>query len=304
MARGNPVAHDPAALARLRQVRGLVLDMDGTLVLGDWANERLAPLPGAVELVDHLRRNGLPLVVLTNGTARPPAAYTAILRGIGFDLPDSGVLTPSLVAAEVCLRAGHARVMVLGGEGVAEPLRRAGIEVVAPEGAPSVDAVLVGWFRQVRFEHLEAACAAVWGGAQLYSASQSLYFATAGGRSLGTSRAICAVITDLTGRRPKIVGKPSLVALRSAARRLGVRPDETAVVGDDPDLEVPMAHRGHALAVSVGTGIARAGSFSTLAVERRPHLELSGVDELLRLYRRRNASRARPDGGRGGAGAR
>ena len=61
---------DLAALDRLRQVRGFVLDMDGTLVLGDRNNRGLLPLPGAVELVDTLLDRGLAYCVYTNGTVK------------------------------------------------------------------------------------------------------------------------------------------------------------------------------------------------------------------------------------------
>ncbi|MGH8987827.1 MAG: HAD-IIA family hydrolase [Acidimicrobiales bacterium] len=277
--------HDPAAVARLSELRAFLLDLDGTLVLGDRRNHGLVPLPGAVELVDVLHRGGARVGVLTNGTARPPAAQAAVLRGIGFDLEDDAVLTPASAAAEVCVAAGHRRVMVLGGEGVYGPLVDAGIEVLPPEGRPEVDAVLVGWFREFGMDHLEAAAHAVWDGAAFYSASQSLFFASAEGRAIGTSRAICAVVKDLTGVRPTIVGKPSQKALRTALHRLGVRPAELAVVGDDPELEVPMALKGGAFAVAVSSGTGHAGSFDHLDARRRPHLVVRGVDELLELYR-------------------
>jgi NagD protein len=269
----------------LRSAEAFLFDLDGTLALGDRHNRQLSPLPGALEFVEHLVAHGVPLAVLTNGTARSPSSYAAILREIGFDLSDSAVLTPAEVAVEVCLRRGHARVMVLGGEGLAAPLREAGIEVVLPTGCEKVDAVVVGWFREFGFEHIEAACHAVGTGARLYSASQSLFFASAEGKVLGTSRAICAVITEVTGLRPELVGKPSLDALSTAARRLGVRTQAMVVVGDDPELEVPMARRGGAFAVAVNTGLGRAGSFAQLDPSQRPHLVVEGVDELLELYR-------------------
>ncbi len=282
---GAARAHDHAAVAHLRELGAFLLDLDGTLVLGDRRNHGLVPLPGAVELVDALHEDGVAVAVLTNGTARPPAAQAAVLRGIGFDLADDAVLTPASAAAEVCVRAGHTRVMVLGGEGVFAPLLEAGIEVLAPEGRPKVDAVFVGWFREFGIDHLEAAANAVSDGAAFYSASQSLYFATADGRALGTSRAICAVVKDLTGVRPTVVGKPSPHAFRTAVHRLGVRPRELAVVGDDPELEVPMALRGGAFAIAVNSGTGHAGSFDHLEARRRPHLIVNGVDELLQLYR-------------------
>ena len=276
---------------RLGTARGFLFDLDGTLVLGDRHNHGLRPLPGALEITRWVAAQGLPFAVLTNGTTKTPRQLGAALREIGFEVADAAVLTPASSAVSVLTRHRHRRVLALGGEGLTGPLQEAGLEVVLPAaGSPpaaddghSVDAVLVGWFPDFTLAALEVACQAVWSGARLYSASQSLYFATAGGRAIGTSRAISAMITSLTGQRARLVGKPSLAALRTAASRMGVRAADLVVVGDDPELEVPMAHRGGALAVAVRSGLGQAGSFSHLPPERQPHLHLRGVDELLEL---------------------
>ena len=285
----------PAARDRLRGVRGFVFDLDGTLVLGDRQGRGLVPLPGALEITRWAAGRGLPFVTFTNGTTKPPAELARTLRGIGFGLPDEAVLTPASSAVAVLRRRGHRRVLVLGNDGLTVPLRDAGFEVTAPgeagpeaDGArPEADAVLVGWYPEFSMAALEAACHAVWGGAAVYSASQSVFFATAQGRAIGTSRAISAMLKGLTGCRVHLVGKPSLDALRTAAGRMGLRTAELAVVGDDPELEVPMAHRGRALAIAVGTGLAAADSFDHLPPARRPHLHLRGVDEMLSLCRDR-----------------
>jgi NagD protein len=277
---------DPAALDRLREVRGFVLDMDGTLVLGDRNNKGLLPLPGAVEFVDTLIDRGIPYCVYTNGTVKTPEQCADALRQAGFPVPDGGVLTPASSAADEFRRLGHRRVMVLGGKGITEPLEAVGIETLPPLRGTAVDAVMAGWFRQeLTFESLEAAVEAVAGGAAYYSASQSPYFATSEGRSLGSSRAISAVVADLTGCAVTVVGKPSLIALEAAGRRLGLAPSALAVVGDDPELEVPMAHRGGAFAVAVHTGIGHAASFSDLPEDVRPHLDLPDVGALWELLR-------------------
>jgi len=271
-------------LARLRAARGFVFDLDGTLVLGDRNNQGLAPLPGALEITRWVARRGLPFAVFTNGTTKTPQHLARTLASIGFDLPDYAVLTPASSAVAVFARRGYRRVLVLGGDGLAGPLHDAGIEAVMPDGRPpAVDAVLAGWYPEFTLPALESACHAVWAGARLYSASQSLFFATAGGRSIGTSRAISAMIGSLTGVRARLVGKPSLAALRTAGGRLGVPVADLVVVGDDPGLEVPMAHRGNALAVAVSSGLGGPESYRHLPPERQPHLHLSGVDELLTL---------------------
>lgn len=58
---------------------------------------------------------------------------------------------------------------------------------------------------------------------------------------------------------------------------------QLAVVGDDPQLEVPMAHRGRSLAIAVGTGLGGSACYDGLPVSRRPHLRVRGVDELLAI---------------------
>lgn len=276
------------ARARLKTVRGFVFDLDGTLVLGDRSGRGLTPLPGALEITRWAARQRLPFVVFTNGTTKTPGVLAQALRGIGFDLPDDAVMTPASSAVDVLTRRGHRRVLVLGRDGLTGPLLEAGLEVVRPASAaegrqPRADAVLVGWYPEFTMPALEAACHAVWDGAAVYSCSQAMFFATAQGRALGTSRAISAMIRSLTGCRVRVVGKPSLDALRSAAARLGARPADLAVVGDDPELEVPMAHRGHALAIAVTSGLGSADAFAGLPPPQRPHLRLRGVDELLSI---------------------
>ena len=98
------------------------------------------------------------------------------------------------------------------------------------------------------------------------------------------------MIRSLTGCAVRVVGKPSLDALRCAADRLGVRPAELAVVGDDPQLEVPMAHRGRSLAIAVGTGLG-GRMLTTGCPPGRPHLQVRGVDELLVILTREESMR-------------
>lgn len=270
---------------RLRAVRGFVLDMDGTLVLGDQRNHGLAPLPGALETTRLLDRRGTGFVVFTNGTPRTPREYAQELRRIGFALDDAQMLTPASSAVDLFVRRGYRRVMVLGGEGMAAPLREAGLEIVEPVGKPEADAVFIGWYREFSIDTLESACHAVWGGAQVFSASQSMFFATAQGKALGTSRPISAMIRDLTGCRVNIVGKPSQEALRCAARRLRVAPRDLAVVGDDPALEMPMARRAGALAIALRSGLGDDEAYAQLREAQRPHVVLDGMNDLLELMR-------------------
>lgn len=276
------------AIDKLRTARGFLFDLDGTLVLGDKNNKGLKVLPGVLELLQLLRARQVPVAALTNGTVRTPAEYETKLLAAGIEIPAANIVTPSSVAAQYFASLGMKKILVLGVEGVWRPFQDAGLEVILPSNedanAATADAVFVGWYRQIHMDEVEAACNAVWAGAGLFAASLVPFFATRHGRAIGSSRAICAMITSLTDEHPTVLGKPSVEALKNAGRILGLETSEIAVVGDDPHLEIPMAHAGGALAIAVQTGIAAQEDFDALAPAERPHLTVSGVAELLRLY--------------------
>ena len=81
------------------RIRGYMFDLDGTLVLGDRSGKSYDVLPGAIETLGRLKEQGIPYVVLTNGSAQPPPSQAAKLRGVGLPVEDSQMLTPSSVTA-------------------------------------------------------------------------------------------------------------------------------------------------------------------------------------------------------------
>lgn len=281
-------AEQSGVIERLRAARGFLFDLDGTLVLGDKHNKGLQVLPGAVEILRLLQGRGVAFAVLTNGTVSTPSSYATKLAAAGLEVPVTHIMTPASVAAEYFVRQGMKRVLVLGVEGVWRPFQDAGLELVLPSrddaDPATADAVFVGWYREFHMDEIEAACEAVCAGAGLFAASLVPFFATREGRALGSSRAICAMITSVTDVYPVALGKPSPEALASAARILHCQTSQMAVVGDDPHLEIPMAHSGGALAIAVQTGIAGAEAFEELPEAARPHLALRSVNELYRLY--------------------
>ena len=60
------------------RVQGVVFDLDGTLLLADRALGVYDVLPGAIEILGSLKERRVPFVVLTNGSAHPPAEQAAL----------------------------------------------------------------------------------------------------------------------------------------------------------------------------------------------------------------------------------
>jgi HAD superfamily hydrolase (TIGR01450 family) len=277
------VTLSPDFRARLKDAAGFIFDMDGTIALGDAKSGGHRALPHAIATLEALKAAGTPYVVFTNGSAKPPAAYAASLRNAGFPVEDAQMLTPSSSTAIWLSKKGIGKVRVLGNAGCAAPLVDAGLEVVGPaEAAEGVEAVYTGWFREFDFEALEAACHSLWNGARLVTASNVPFFATANGRAIGASFPINAMLTAMTRKRPRILGKPSAEAFDTALTIMGLPKSASAqvvVVGDDPALEMRMANAAGAMSIGLATGIM--GSEADLPARDRPSVLLNDLQVLL-----------------------
>ncbi len=270
-------------LETLPPLKGFMFDLDGTLLLSDRSLGGYQVLPGAIEVLTALQERGVPFVVLTNGSAYPPAEQAARLRGLGLPVADDRMLTPSSVTAELMARNGVRRALVLGSRGVGYTLAQAGIEIVftGEPRASEVEAVYVGWHPECGMKDIEAACQAIWAGAKLYVASDVAFFATRQGRTMGYSFAIVGAVRRITKAPMILTGKPSLHALRFVAKRLGIPTRSLGVVGDDPAVEIIMARRGGATSFGVTTGVMSREDWARETGKRRPHRVLGQIRELL-----------------------
>lgn len=264
-------------------IAGFMFDVDGTLLLSDRSLGGYELLPGAVETLSALKERGVPFVLLTNGSAFPPAEQAAKLRKLGLPVENDQMLTPSSITADHMVRRGIKRALILGTPGVGHSLAEAGIEIThtGETRASEVDAVYVGWHPDCCMKDIEAACHAVWAGAKLYVASDVPFFATKHGRTIGYSFTISGAIRRLTKARAILTGKPSLHALRFVAKRLGLPVRSVGVVGDDPIVEMIMARRGGATALAVTTGMTKREDWLNQPESRRPHRILGELREVL-----------------------
>jgi 4-nitrophenyl phosphatase len=260
-----------------------MFDVDGTLLLSDRSLSNYRLLPGAAETLTALTERSVPFVLLTNGSAYPPAEQAARLRAAGLPVTDSQMITPSTVTAEHMSRHGIRRVLVLGTPGVAQSLVDAGIAAIytGEPGVSEVDAVYVGWHPECGMKDIDAACHAIWAGAKLYAASDVPFFATRSGRTIGYTYAIIGAIRRLTRAPVILTGKPSLHALRFVGSRLGLALREVGVVGDDPLVETLMARRGGATSFAVTTGTTSLAEWKRQPERRRPHYVLQDLREVL-----------------------
>ncbi len=259
-------------------VRGFVFDVDGTLVHRG-SDGRARPTEGAVEALERIRASRRPLVLFTNGSHVPSAAIAAGLREDGLPIADHEMLTPT-DSAIAYLRATHRddRVLLFGSEAIAEHMRAAGVDLTTGEDAA---AVYVAHLQQVDLDEVERAARAVGRGAPLLTASYVRGYAGANGIIFSRGAMITAAIAKVTGKRPRVLGKPSRAAVAEIASRLEVPTSQTLVVGDDLGMDIALGRLGGAMTILVRSGISGQVELDRLPERRRPHAAINGVGELL-----------------------
>jgi NagD protein len=116
------------------------------------------------------------------------------------------------------------------------------------------------------------------------SSSNVPFFATSGGRAIGHSFAINAAIKSLTGKKARVLGKPSRDAFFAALRLMGLpkaAASEIVVVGDDPALEMRLAKNAGAMGIAVTTGIQTRATLSKLHNAETPDVVEDGLLPIL-----------------------
>ena len=267
----------------MRQPKGFMFDLDGTLILSDRKLGGYTAIPGAAEALAALDERGVPWIAMTNGSAYPANVQAPRLRAIGLPIRDERLFTPNSVAGKAMAERGYARVLVLGTQGVVDALEEMGVPCALPgdPGADEADAVYVAWHPECTMDHIHAACGRVLDGAAFLTASDVPYFATKDGRSFGYSCAINGAVARVTGHEPEPCGKPSPLALTLIAEELGIAEADVGVVGDDAVAEMQMARAGGAIGIAVASGSTSREQWAAQSPERTPHVVIDSVRDLL-----------------------
>jgi HAD superfamily hydrolase (TIGR01458 family) len=259
----------PSAGTLPGSIRGLILDIDGTLLLHDRA------IPGAAEMLADCEARGLRYRLATNTTRRSRAATAGVLRDAGLDVAAEAVLQPAVLARRMIVDSGRRRAGLLVPEearadlqGV-EPDERSPDWVVVADIGPGFD-----------YARMNAALGWLRGGARLLALHKNpCWHASAELGWVLDAGAYVAALEYASGREATVVGKPSPAFFELALADLGLPAREVLVVGDD----VAADARGGA-AAGCRTALVRTGSFRGTEAELlgfAPDLVLASVADLL-----------------------
>ncbi|MFD1954773.1 TIGR01457 family HAD-type hydrolase [Paenibacillus thailandensis] len=254
------------------RMRGLLIDLDGTLYHGNIRIE------GADRLVNALRAAGLPFRFVTNNSTAAPETVAARLNGMGVEALPSEVCTSAQASAEyISKEKPGASVFVVGEAGLRQAVREAGLRLT--EEKP--DYVLQGIDRELTYARIASAVRYIREGASYVMTNPDLLLPSEGGLLPGAGT-IGAMLRAATGREPVVIGKPSPVLMNFALEQLGLRAEETWVVGDNMATDIAAGIAAGCGTALVLTGLTTKDNYERYAKEAgcEPDLVCHDLDEL------------------------
>jgi HAD superfamily hydrolase (TIGR01450 family) len=208
---------------KLEQVRGFVMDMDGTIFLG----EKL--LPGAVEFVSFLQEKKIPFLFLTNNSSKHRQLYQQKLSRLGLSVTEEEIFT-SGEATAIYLKPKFSQsgIYLVGTPALEAEFEQHGYLLTDQTPAAAV----LGFDTTLTYEKLWKLCDFVRAGLPYFATHPDFNCPTETGY-MPDIGAMIAFVEASTGRRPdQIIGKPYFPVVDALKERLQLPVKQICMVGD------------------------------------------------------------------------
>lgn len=256
---------------------GYILDLDGTVYLGD------VLLPGAAEAIAALRARGRRTVFLSNNPTRDPRSYADKLGALGIPTPIADIVNP-VVTVPRWLLEHHpgATVFVIGEQPLQRALRAAGLRL--SDRPDEIDVVVASFDRSFEYRKLQIAFDALRGPrpVRLITSNPDPYCPLPGGRGEPDAAAVLAAVQACTGARCEAnLGKPGPEMLATVLGMIGLPAERCLMIGDRLSTDVAMARRAGMPSALVLTGETTPEMLAGTPTADRPSWVLGGLGDLL-----------------------
>ena len=209
-------------LEKLRKVRMFVLDMDGTIYLGE------SLFPFTKGFLRRVEETGRDFCFFTNNSSKNREAYLEKLARMGISLPPEKMLISNGVILQ-WLGQHHpgARCYVVGTPALREDFRKAGFAPDAEDG----DVVILGFDTTLTYEKLRVACDLIRAGRPVYGVNPDWNCPVEGG-FIPDCGSMSIMLKNATGKEPFFIGKPEPIMVDCVLKNTGCLPEEAVIVGD------------------------------------------------------------------------
>ena len=172
----------------------------------------------------------------------------------------------------ICLQGGSCYV-------IGEPCLR---DALAAKGfsmnAQNPDFVVLGETSSYDYENLTTAVQLVMRGAKLIATNPDIESLDAKGKRVPSCGTFVVIVEEITKTKAFFCGKPSALPMRYAQRVLGVKREDTCIIGDRMDTDIVAGISSEIDSVLVLSGVTAMEDLAPFAY--RPYLVLSGIGEI------------------------
>ncbi len=224
--------------------------MDGVLWRG---NETL---PGVPDFLIFLHDHAIPYVLATNNSSRNPLEYVTRSEALGIPIDIEHIVTSGVVTAEVLTNdyPPGTSIYVIGSASLVQLLASHGFIVHSGSVIDRVQVVVVGLDVTLTYEKLNIAGRHILAGAEFIGTNGDKSLPVQGGIAPG-SGSILAALQAMTGRAPRLMGKPEPAMFHTSLHRLGSTAGRTLMIGDRLDTDIEGALRAGLKAALVLSGV-------------------------------------------------
>ncbi|MBE7556101.1 MAG: HAD-IIA family hydrolase [Anaerolineales bacterium] len=214
----------PDSLAKLAEIRLFLLDMDGTVYLGDKL------LPGAVDFIELLAAYDINYLFLTNNSSKHRGQYAEKLAYFGLAVSPEKIFTSGEATAIYLQQAkAGAKIYLVGTPALEDEFRNHGFKLVDSE---TPDYVVLGFDTTLTYQKLWRLCDLVRAGVP-YIATHPDFNCPIPGGFMPDIGAMMALVEASTGRRPDvIIGKPNPPMITAVVEKTATPVDKICMVGD------------------------------------------------------------------------
>jgi HAD superfamily hydrolase (TIGR01450 family) len=254
-----------------------LFDLDGTIYLG----EEL--LPGARELLDHLRANNVQRIFLSNNPTKNPKMYIDKLARLGIEAEEHEILNTIISTVDWLLtnRAG-AKVFPIADPPLIQALEAAGIEIT--ENAAEIDIVIASYDHSFNYAKLQIAFDAIWKHqrAELITTNPDKFCPFPNGEGEPDAAGVVAAIEATTGTKCQYnMGKPDQIMIDIALQRINASKDRSIMIGDRPTTDIQMAINAGIHSALVLTGESQNLGIAAYQLSVKPTYILDRIDLLI-----------------------
>jgi len=246
-----------------------VFDLDGTI----WYWDKL--IPGVKEAIEYLKKIGKNVFYLTNNTVFGPGGFAKKLCSLGLDTDVSKVTCASEFILFYLKENNIKNVVVIGENGLKDFLKGNGIVVtenpdcvvIAQEVEPDEEAM------RTAIEMISRGIPAI-GSARGRAWHMGDIFKTGVGVTIEK-------IEEATGKKVKIVGKPSQLSIDYVRSKYKFNPEKTILFGDELTSDIVFANRSGWDSAFVLTGRDKIEQVEEMKEEDKPDFILESLNEIL-----------------------